>query len=281
VDIEKIVEEERWAYDNDTVMSAIGPEPEDGGVVAGEWWPADYRGPPLVAMEVDAARAPGLDVGDSITLSVLGREIDARIAALRKIEWGGFGANFAVIMNPATVEGAVLRHVAIAKATKAQEAQITLDLGRDFQEVNVISVREQLEAAADIFDRLALAIRGAAAVAALAGLLVLAGAIAAGARARSREAATLKVLGGSRAQILGAYLVEYGSVGLVAGVAGVGLGALAAWPVVTMVFEAEFAVDWGGVLLLMTAATGLAALGGVLAALHALSKRPAPVLRAD
>jgi putative ABC transport system permease protein len=87
------------------------------------------------------------------------------------------------------------------------------------------------------------------------------------------------VLGGSRGQILGAYLVEYGAVGLVAGVAGVGLGALAAWPVVTQVFEARFAIDWGGVLLLMTAATGLAALGGGLAALQALSKRPAPVLR--
>jgi len=43
-------------------------------------------------------------------------------------------------------------------------------------------IREQLEAAADLLARLALAIRGAGAVAALAGLLVLAGAIAAGAR---------------------------------------------------------------------------------------------------
>ncbi len=48
-------------------------------------------------------------------------------------------------------------------------------LGRDFPEVNVISVREQLEAATELFDRLALAVRGAAAVAALAGLLVLTG----------------------------------------------------------------------------------------------------------
>ena len=87
------------------------------------------------------------------------------------------------------------------------------------------------------------------------------------------------MLGGSRGQILTAYLVEYGLVGLIAGVAGVALGAAAAWPIVTRVFEAEFAIDWGGVLMLLGAAAGLAALGGVLAALHALSKRPAPVLR--
>jgi putative ABC transport system permease protein len=153
------------------------------------------------------------------------------VAVLRKVEWGGFGPAFAVILSPNALEGASLRQVAIAKADKGQEDRVTRALGQSFPMVNVISVREQLEAATGMFDRLALAVRGAAGVAALAGLLVLAGAIAAGARARAREAATLKVLGGSRVQILTAYGVEYGAVGLIAGVAGVALGYAAAWPV--------------------------------------------------
>jgi putative ABC transport system permease protein len=145
----------------------------------------------------------------------------------------------------------------------------------------VISVREQLEAASALFDRLALAVRGAAAVAALAGLLVLAGSIAAGAGARAREAATLKVLGAERGQILAAYVIEYGAVGLIAGLAGVGLGAAAAWPVVTQVFQVQWSVDWSGVTSLTCAAAGLTALGGAMAALQALSRRPAPVLRGE
>jgi len=51
--------------------------------------------------------------------------------------------------------------VAIAKATRQEERRATLALGGPFPQVNVISVREQLEAVADLFDRLALAIRGA------------------------------------------------------------------------------------------------------------------------
>jgi putative ABC transport system permease protein len=145
----------------------------------------------------------------------------------------------------------------------------------------VISVREQLEAASDLFDRLALAVRGAAAVAALAGLLVLAGSIAAGAGARAREAATLKVLGAARGQILLAYVIVYGAVGLIAGLAGVGLGAAAAWPVVVKVFEAQWSVDLAGVASLTGGAAGLTAIGGALAALQALSRRPAPVLRGE
>ena len=276
-----IRQSERWAYDNDISLSAIGPQPQNAGVVSGHWWPAAYSGEPLLAMEADAASGAKLKVGDVVTLAVLGREIDARIAVLRKIDFGGFGATFPLVLDPAALTGADLHHVAIAKASKAQEAAAIRALGHDFPEVNVISVREQLEAATDLFDRLALAIRGAAAVAALAGLFVLVGAIAARAQTRTREAAILKALGASRAQILGAYVLEYGAVGLIAGAAGVALGYAAAWPVVVKVFEAHWSVDWGGVAALVGGAALLAGLGGLAAALQALSKRPAPALRAD
>jgi putative ABC transport system permease protein len=281
VNVARIPKMDRWAYDSDISMSAIGPKPEDPGITDGRWWPANYGGPPLVAMDVDVAKGEQVKVGDEVTISVLGRDIDARVAALRKVEFGGFGASFPLVVTPQAVAGAHLRQVAIAKASKAQEARVVRELGRTFPTVNVISVREQLEAATDLFDRLALAVRGAAAVAALAGLLVLAGAIAARARARTREAATLKVLGASRAQILGAYVLEYGAVGVIAGAAGVALGYAAAWPVVVKVFHAKWSMDWAGVAALVGAAAVVAGLGGLLAAFQALSKRPAPALRAE
>ncbi|MBS0410985.1 MAG: FtsX-like permease family protein [Proteobacteria bacterium] len=280
VDREKIDRADRWAYDNDITLSAIGPEPPNAGVTDGAWWPSTYAGEPQVAVSLDAARGGNLKVGDQITLSILGREIDAKVAVLRKVDFGGFGASFPLVLDPAALAGADLRHVAIAKASKAEEDAATRQLGQTFPQVNVISVREQLEAATDMFGRLALAIRGAAAVAALAGLLVLTGAISAGAQGRAKEAATLKVLGAARAQILAAYAIEYGAVGLIAGVAGVALGYAAAWPVVVKVFEATWSVDWGGVAALVLGAAGLAAAGGLAAAAVAMGRRPAATLRA-
>jgi putative ABC transport system permease protein len=280
-DIKSIADNARWAFDNDVALSAMGAEPAGANIKSGQWWGATYAGEPLVAMEQKVADGAGLKLGDSITLSVLGREIDVRIAVLRQVDWGGFGPTFALIVNPKAVEGAVLRNVAIAKVTKAQDLALTRALGRDFPAVNVISVREQLEAAGDLFDRLALAVRGAAGVAALAGLLVLFGAVAAGARARAKEAAILKVLGASRGQILVAYGVEYGAVGLIAGAAGVALGAAAAWPVVVKVFEAVWTIDWREAATLILVAAGLSAVTGLGAAMVALSRRPAPVLRDD
>ena len=281
VDRGKVAAGSRWAFDRDMPMAAIGAEPPGADIVQGRWWPAGYAGPPLVALDQDVAAAGGLKLGDSLTLSVLGRDIPARIAVLRRVSFGGFGPAFTVVVDPYALQGAVLTNVAIAKATPVQEEAALRALARPFAQVNVISVREQLEAATGMFDRLALAVRGAAAVAALAGLLVLVGAIAAGARARVREAAILKVLGASRGQILVAYAVEYGAVGLIAGAAGAALGYAAAWPVVALVFRIGWAVDGAGVGALVAAAALLAGSGGLLAAFAALSGRPAPALRAE
>lgn len=281
IDIETVPPGARWAYDNDITISALGPEPPNAGITHGRWWKADYAGPPLVALGRDPAEGKQIKVGDTITLQVLGRDIDARVAVIRRVDFGSFGASFPIVLTPNALEGATPRHVAIAKATKAQEMQVIRSLGAAFPEVNVISVREQLEAATDLFDKVALAVRGAAAVALLAALLVLAGAIAARAQERTREAATLKVLGASRAQVLSAYVIEYGLVGLIAGAAGVGLGYAAAWPVVVLVFEAKWSVDWGGVAALLGGASALAAAGGLLASFQALSRRPAPALRSE
>ncbi|CAN5253430.1 FtsX-like permease family protein [soil metagenome] len=279
VDVGTIRDDQRWAFDKDILLSALAGAPDDANVISGRWWAADYAGPPQVAVARDLAKGAGLKVGDTITLQVLGRELDARIAALRKVDPGGFGSNFLVVLDAHAIQGANPRSVAIARATPAEERALTQALGDDFREVNVISVREQLESAARLFDRLALAIRGAAAVAGLAGLLVLVGAIASGVRERAREAAVLKVLGGSHRQILSAYLIEYSLIGAIAGVVGITLGAAGAWPIVTQVFKAHWSLDWGGIVLLLGGATGLAGLGGGLAALNALSQRPAPVLR--
>jgi putative ABC transport system permease protein len=281
VDRSRIGSSGQWAFDADTSLSAIGAQPEGAAITAGRWWPANYGGPPLVALDDTAAKAAGLKVGDEITVLTLGREFRARLAATRKVDFGGFGPDFTVILNASALAGAGPRQVAIAKATPAEEVRVTRALGASFPMVDVVSVREQLQAATQLFDRLTLAVRAAAAVAGVAGLLVLAGAIAAGARARAREAATLKVLGAARWQILAAYAIEYGAVGAVAGLAGVALGFAAAWPVVVKLFEATWSVDWTGAIGLIAGAAAITAAGGLIAALHALARRPAPVLRAE
>lgn len=279
VDPKQIDPKGRWAFDQDISLSTLASAPPDADLVSGRWWPTNYSGPPLVLIDQDIAVAARLKVGDTLNLSILGRTLDARIAGTRKVDWGQFGASFPLILNPSALAGANLRHVAIARTRPGQDDAIIAMLGRDFPGVNVVSIREQLQSALKIFDQLAWAVRGASAVAALAGLLVLIGAITASGQARAKESAILKVLGAARWQILCAFVIEYGAVGLIAGGAGVLLGAAAAYPVTRFVFQARWSMDWGGVAAILLAAATIAAFGGLASALAALAKRPAPVLR--
>ncbi|MEG3126065.1 hypothetical protein [Sphingomonas sp. GB1N7] len=52
------------------------------------------------------ATAIGLKIGDSITVLVLGVDVHALIPALRKIDWGGVGLNFAIVFTPGYIEKA-------------------------------------------------------------------------------------------------------------------------------------------------------------------------------
>jgi putative ABC transport system permease protein len=220
-------------------------------------------------------------VGDTLTLQVLGRTLTARISGLRRIEWSGFGVNLPVVLNSGSLKGAALRDIAIIRGERRGEDRLLQVLGRLFPGVNAISVRDQLNQVSQVFEQLAWAVRGAAAVAALAGLLVLIGAVAASAQARTREAALLKVLGSTRPQILAAYAVEYGVVGVIAGAAGLLLGGAAAYPVVVFVFKAAWSVDWAGLGLILAAVAGVGGAAGALGATLALSRRPGPALRAE
>ena len=77
-----------------------------------------------------------------------------------------------------------------------------------FPNISTVRVKDAIQQVQDLLSSLAQGVSAASLVTILAGLLVLAGAIAAGARARAKEAATLKVLGAARGQILAAYVVE-------------------------------------------------------------------------
>ena len=156
---------------------------------------------------------------------------------------------------------------------------IVRSLARVLPDVTVISVREQLQAIAKVFGQLAWATRGAAGVTALAGMLVLVGAIASTSQARAREAAILKVLGANRGQIIAAYLVEYGAVGLLAAFFGTLVGAACAWAVVRLVLHTPWILEIKALGALTIGCAAACAIAGLAGAIAAIARPPAPIVR--
>jgi putative ABC transport system permease protein len=214
--------------------------PEGSRLVAGRWWPPDYHGPPLVSFDADLARGMGLKIGDSLTVNLLGREITARIANLRAIDWQRLGINFTLVFAPGTLEQAPQTYLAAVYLPPAAEEGLVSRVTEQFPNVSAIPVREALAAVDRVVGQIGAAVRVAALVTLLAGVLVLGGAIAASHRRRVYDAVVLKVLGATRGAIAGAFLIEHGLLGLLTAlVAGVA-GTLAAYFAVTRLMR----TDW-------------------------------------
>ena len=258
-------------------------QPPDAGsrITAGEWWPADYSGPPLVSFDARAAKAFGLGVGDNLTVNVLGKTLSARIANLRVIDWTSLGINFVMVFSPGLLEGAPQSQIATVQIDADQELALERAVADGFPNVTAIRVKEVLEDVNLVLANLGVAVRGIAAVAILAGILVLGGSIAADHRRRVYDAVVLKVVGATRRRILVAFLAEAGMLGLLASALAGLLGTVVAWAVVEKVMKMrwDFAVE--PVLWTLILALAITMLLGFAGTWRALSQKAAPLLRND
>ncbi len=277
---ENVAEEVRWAVRSDRGLTYSARLPEGTKVVAGQWWAADYQGPPIISFDARIAAGMGIGVGDTLTFDILGRNITATIANLREVNYQTLNLNFAVVFAPGTLEGAPQTHLAtVSAAPEAEDALREAVLSR-FANVTAIRVKEALETASAAFGRIADAARALASLALIAGVLVLAGAIAAGRRARIYDAVVLKVLGATRRNLLGAYVIEYAAIGLAASVIAGALGTLAGWLIVTKVMRAEW-VFLPGTLVGTAVVCTLAVMAfGFVGTWRALGQKASPILRA-
>ena len=253
--------------------------PEGSDLVAGQWWARDYAGPPLVSLDAEAARILNIGVGDSLTVSVLGREITARIASLRKVNWDTMGFNYVLVFSPATLMNAPHSMAATITMDPRRDGAVTRALLAAFPGISVIAVGEIIAQVGTIMTQMSGAIVAAASVAILAGIAVLVGAIAASRQARSYDSVILKTLGATRAQILGTQALEYGLLAAMLALVALALGMGAACFVITQVFEFGWAPDWGVVLATLGGGALLTLGIGLAGSIPLISVRPATALR--
>jgi putative ABC transport system permease protein len=279
LDEDKVAPEERWVTRSEVGMTFLPRKPPEAIIRAGEWWDEDYSGPLLVSVEEGAASGLGVKVGDAIGFRIFGRELEATVASIRKVDWSGFGANLAFILSPGTLEAARPFHTAIVILPQDREAGLIREIADRWPAVLAFQLRRTLETAADLFAKVSLGVTALTGVVTTAGVLVLFGAFAAAARRRRRESALLKVFGASRPAILGLYALEFALAALAAASLGAIMGIAAAHPIVILVFEADWRFDWFPVLTVGGIAVLGAAAGGAAVGWATLSHRPARVLR--
>jgi putative ABC transport system permease protein len=271
-----------WVLKGDRGLTYSTDKPANATLTEGKWWPAGYAGEPLVSFSNEEGKALGLKLGDEVTVNVLGRNVTAKVANFRQVEWETMAINFVMVFSPNTFAGAPhawLATLTDRQATAADDARLLNAVTRAFPTVTTVRVRDALDVVNRLIGQLGTAIRAAAGVALVASVLVLAGALAAGNRARIHDAVVLKTLGATRRTLIAAFALEYALIGLATAVFALLAGGVAGWFVVARImtlpahFLPEVALATVLVSLALTIGIGLAGTWRIL------GHKAAPVLR--
>ena len=258
-------------------------------VIDGAFWtgqpPLDERASPVeVSVERSIHQRFRINVGDIVRFDVLGRRLEARVTSVREVEWEDARAGgFMFVFRPGPFAHAPQTWIGILRAPEdpTERGRFQRDLVARFPNVSAIDVREVLATLSGAVRNLTLAISIVGGIALLSGVLILVGAVAMTKFQRVYEAAILRTLGANTRMLAAMLAVEYGVLGLLAGVVG-GAGALAlTWGVSRHVLD----IPWrpNPLLASIGAAITTVLVGsvGVIASYDVLRKKPLGALRAE
>jgi putative ABC transport system permease protein len=268
-----------WALRGDRGLTYSDTLPEGSRLTAGEWWPKDYQGPPLVSFVDEVAQGLGLKVGDKVTVNVLGRDVTATVSSLRAVDWRTLGINFVMVFSPNTLKAAPHNNLVTVTMDGGDEAKLVNQVAHEFPAVSAIRVKDAIDTVSDLLAKMIAAIRGANAVTLLTGVLVLAGALSAGLGERVYDAVVLKTYGATRRQLILAFAGEYAVLGLAAALFGIAVGSLGSWFLAYWILEMPWSFSAVTAIATAVIAVVLTVSAGLLVTLRALTVKPAGLLR--
>jgi putative ABC transport system permease protein len=260
---------------NLTYLSALPPENK---VTEGAWFGPEDLQRGAVSVEHWIAERFGIRRGDTLEFLAADRNFSAPVTSVRKLDWDSMRPNFFFITTPALLEGFPASYIASFHAP-AGDALLTLRLSQVFPNLTVIDLGVILRQLQFVMDQLIGAVQLVFLFALGAGVLVLYAALLATQDERTHEAAVMRALGASRAQVLAAQRAEFAVLGAIAGLLGAFGATAIGWTLATRVFQLDFI--WNGWIWVAGPALGLACvvLNAWAGARAALSRPPMAALR--
>ncbi|MBD2720657.1 FtsX-like permease family protein [Hymenobacter sp. BT189] len=239
-------------------------------------------GTPRISVEAGYLQRAKLKLGDTLDFNVQGAPMRVVIGGTREIDRARVQPSFLLVFPAGVLEQAPQFTVLLTRTPNtAALAAVQQRLVQEFPNVSAIDLALILQTLDDLIGKISFVIRFMAGFSILTGLLVLSSSVVISRYQRVRESVLLRTLGASRAQILRITLVEYGLLGLLAALAGIGLALLAAWALAVWVFSASFGPALLPLLGLAALVTVLTAAIGLFNSREVLRRSPLEVLRAE
>jgi putative ABC transport system permease protein len=252
-------------------------------LVAGRFWDAEASAEPEVSIEEGMLGLAGLDVGSLITFDIVGRKVTARVTSIRRVDWRNSRTGFMVLFRPGALESAPQMLIAPINGptSEPERSRFQRALLDQYPNITVIDVAEVVSTIGRILNNATLAVSFLGGFVLLCGVLILVGSIAMTKFQRIYETAVLKTLGAKRKVLLIILFVEYGLLGLVAGLIGALASVALSYAVTRYVFEIPWDFSPYVSLTGIAATVALVTAVGVSSSFNVLTRKPLAILRAQ
>lgn len=252
-------------------------------IVAGQMWDAQPSAEPEVSIEEGMRGLSGLDVGSLITFDIVGRKLTARVTSIRRVDWRNSRTGFMLLFRPGALENAPQMLIAPINGPTAEpeRSRFQRALLDQYPNISVIDVAGVVSTISRILNNATLAISFLGGFVLLCGVLILVGSIAMTKFQRIYEVAVLKTLGAKRKVLLIILFIEYGLLGLVAGLVGALAAVALSYAVTHYVFEIPWDFSPLVVLAGILATIAIVTIVGVSSSFNVLTRKPLAILRAQ
>lgn len=251
--------------------------PPDNLITDGAWWGEDVEAG-YVSIEDDYAGWLDIEIGDRVEFEINQQTIFAEVSSFRSVRWDNMQPNFFIIFSPGTINHLGATFLSTALMERDQKILLN-DLVRLFPTMVVIEIDALIEQVQNIIAQVTSAIELISVLVLVCGALVLLACVNATLDERFHENAILRTLGAGKKLILTSLLIEFASIGALAGIIAT-IGAEASlYYLQEEVFEQEFNMHYwvwvAGPLIGMVLIAGL----GMNSTRQVVSTSPLNVLR--
>lgn len=259
-------------------LTAVATLPPDNAIVSGAWWAVDHDGPPLVSVEDGYAEEHNLALGDVIDFSIGEKTVTAAVASIRSVIWENLQPNFFFLLSPGALDEFPSTFVTSFRLEADQKLFLN-DLLRAHPTVTVIEVDAIIRQIETIIDRVTLATELVLVLILASAGLVLLASIQASMDDRIRQQAILRTLGAGRRLIMGSLAIEFGVLGLFAGLVAATGAEITVFFLETQVFDLDYSVNPAVWLLGPLIGTLLIGAAGTAATVRLVRTSPTEILR--
>ena len=197
-----------WVIQEERRISWVAEPATNNPIIEGEWWEDNPFDQMYISFDYDAAQDLGIEINDTITLSIYGREVTGIVKNFRDVDYADFTINFAMLLNTNYANTIPHEYLATVKLFKQNNFQ-EYELLKKFSNISSIKVANYAQKINQLLNQVNIAVLALAAIIIFIGLLVISSAILVQGKNKIYQNLVFKILGLNKIQIIKTGLLEF------------------------------------------------------------------------